>query len=229
MGVQRQSKHEYMARMQGRYLKAKKREKGALLDEVVEVTGYHRRHVVRVLRHGRFPDAKVAAAQGQPVVAPRRGGGRPRVYSSVVVGPLRVVAEASVRSPGCAARAWRPFCRSSSPRWRRRRPRVARSGKRWPPAAATRPATREGEGPPTMRATSRLSAAHAAEGGAHIRRRPSALALSPAPRSHLNQVNTSEGWMARSSAVPGTAGSLTSTPVLGCMTPTVTNASPRMT
>src|SRR5436190_16268070 len=66
MGVQRQSKQEYMARMQGRYLKATRREKGRLLDEIVEVTGYHRRHVVQVLRHGRFPDPKLAAVQGQP-------------------------------------------------------------------------------------------------------------------------------------------------------------------
>src|SRR5919199_2995507 len=98
MGVQRQSKHEYMARMQVRYLKASKAEKGRLLDEVVEVTGYHRRHAVRLLRHGRFPDPKLAAVQG--LAAPNlrtaaRGGGRPRVYSSVVVGALRVAAEAS--------------------------------------------------------------------------------------------------------------------------------------
>lgn len=106
MGVQRQSKREYMARMQVRYLQASKREKGALLDEVVAVTGYHRRHAVRVLRHGRFPDPTLAAVQG---IAPAGGGGhrrpraqgggrppgRPRVYSPVVVGKLRVVAQAS--------------------------------------------------------------------------------------------------------------------------------------
>src|SRR6266540_5149068 len=105
MGVQRQSKYEYMARMQVRYLKARKREKGALLDEVVAVTGYHRRHAVRVLRHGRFPDPKLAAVQGLAPPGrrppPRAGGegrrppGRPRVYSSVVVGALRTAAEAS--------------------------------------------------------------------------------------------------------------------------------------
>ncbi len=106
MGVQRQSKQEYMARMQGRYLKATKAEKGRLLDEVVAVTGYHRRHAVRVLRHGRFPDPKLVAVQGRGVAAlagaggqprPRRGRapGRPRVYSPVVVGALRAVAEAS--------------------------------------------------------------------------------------------------------------------------------------
>ena len=100
MGVQRQSKREYMARMQGRYLKATKREKGALLDEVVAVTGYHRRHAVRVLRHGRFPDPKLAPVQGTARRPGRRrragrAPGRPRVYSSVVVGALRVAAEAS--------------------------------------------------------------------------------------------------------------------------------------
>ena len=110
MGVQRQSKQEYMARMQRRYLKATKREKSTLLDEVIEVTGYHRRHAVRVLRHGRFPDpklAQLAAAQGLAPPGrrlPSRGGGgggggrspgRPRVYSSVVVGALHIAAEAS--------------------------------------------------------------------------------------------------------------------------------------
>ena len=111
MRVQRQSKQEYMARMQPRYLKATKREKSTLLDEVVEVTGYHRRHAVRVLRHGRFPDpklAQLAAVQGlappRRRLPPRAGGagggggrspGRPRVYSSVVVGALHTVAAAS--------------------------------------------------------------------------------------------------------------------------------------
>src|SRR3954467_875439 len=97
MGVQRQSKQEYLARLQIRYQQATRREKGRLLDEVVEVTGYHRRHAVRVLRHGRFPDPKLAAIQGQSMAAPRRQGGRPpgrpRVYSSVVVGALRSAAQ----------------------------------------------------------------------------------------------------------------------------------------
>jgi len=101
MGVQRQSKREYMARMQGRYVQATKRERGQLLDEVQAVTGYHRRHAVRVLRHGRFPTPNLAAlvaVQGlaSPGTEEHRGHattgkggrrlGRPRVYSPVVVG-----------------------------------------------------------------------------------------------------------------------------------------------
>src|SRR6266545_1864764 len=108
MAVQRQSKHEYVARMQGRYLKATKADKHRLLGEVIAVTGYGRRHALRLLRHGRFADpklAKLAVAQGlrglRGLVPPRqrRPGnhppGRPRLYSAVVVGALRTVAEAS--------------------------------------------------------------------------------------------------------------------------------------
>ena len=63
------------------------------------VTGYHRRHAVRVLRHGRFPDARAGGRAGHgggpgtPGV--RAGAGAAGVYSPVVVGALRVAAEAS--------------------------------------------------------------------------------------------------------------------------------------
>src|SRR6266542_1648722 len=107
MGVQRQSKHEYVARMQGRYLKATKAEKHQLLAEVLAVTGYGRRHalrLLRLLRHGRFAGprrrrgqqlATLAVAQGVVPPEPRGRPGRPRRYSSVVVGALRTAAEAS--------------------------------------------------------------------------------------------------------------------------------------
>ena len=97
MQVRQQSKQELAAALQGRYLKAGKREKGEVLDEFVAVTGYHRRHAVRLLRHGRFPDPRLAGLRGTVAgaVAARRRGGRPRAYSAVVVGVLRVVAEAS--------------------------------------------------------------------------------------------------------------------------------------
>ena len=124
MGVQRQSKREYMARMQGRYLKATKREKGALLDEVVAVTGYHRRHAVRVLRHGRFPDARLAAVQGLAPPGGRRpggAGGRPRGGRGCTRRWWWArCASRRRRATGCAASAWRRSCPSWCRRWRPR-------------------------------------------------------------------------------------------------------------
>jgi hypothetical protein len=88
--VRRQSKHELAAAVQPRYLKATRRERMRLLDEFVASTGYHRRYALTLLRHGRFP------SRDSPVPVPRslRRAGRPRTYSSVVVGELRAVAEA---------------------------------------------------------------------------------------------------------------------------------------
>jgi hypothetical protein len=113
MNVRQQSKYELAAAWQTRYLKARRSEKSRLLDEFVTVTGYHRRYALTLLRHGRFPDPRLAALQGRPVErAPgtvtgalrrseaARGAeqgrrGRPRVYSSVTIGALRTVAETS--------------------------------------------------------------------------------------------------------------------------------------
>jgi hypothetical protein len=69
MGVRQQSKHELAAALQARDLQARKAEKGWLLDEFVVVTGYHRRHAVRLLRHGRFGDPRLGAIQGVPVAS----------------------------------------------------------------------------------------------------------------------------------------------------------------
>lgn len=82
MAVRQQSKHELAAALQGRYVKAGRKEKGQILDEFVAATGYHRKWALGLLR------------QGPPPV--RRGrGGRPQVYSAVIVGALRQVWEAS--------------------------------------------------------------------------------------------------------------------------------------
>ena len=82
MTVRQQSKHELVAALQGRYAKAGRGDKGRILDEFVAATGYHRKWAIGLLRHGPPPG--------------RRGrGGRPRVYSAVVVGALRQVWEAS--------------------------------------------------------------------------------------------------------------------------------------
>ncbi len=82
MAVRQQSKHELAVALQGRYLKAGRKEKGQILDEFVAATGYHRKWAIELLRHG-------------PPPARACRGGRPRVYSAVVVGALRTVWEAS--------------------------------------------------------------------------------------------------------------------------------------
>jgi hypothetical protein len=82
MAVRQQSKHELAAALQGRYVKAGRKEKGKILDEFVVATGYHRKWALGLLRQG-------------PPLSRRGQGGRPRVYSAVVVGALRQVWEAS--------------------------------------------------------------------------------------------------------------------------------------
>jgi len=82
MTVRQQSKHELAAAVQARYVQAGRKEKGQILDEFVAATGYHRKWALGLLRRGPPP-----ACHGR--------GGRPRVYSAVVVGALRQVWEAS--------------------------------------------------------------------------------------------------------------------------------------
>ncbi len=81
MSVKQQSKHELAEALRARYLKASREEKGGLLDEFVATTGYHRKWACRLLRHG--PPST------------RKAGGRPKKYSSVVIGALRRVVELS--------------------------------------------------------------------------------------------------------------------------------------
>ena len=82
MAVRQRSKHELVATLQGRYWRADRVGKARLVEEFCAATGYHRKHANRLLRDGPPP--------------PRAGhGGRTRVYSSVVIGALRVCAEAS--------------------------------------------------------------------------------------------------------------------------------------
>jgi hypothetical protein len=45
-----QARREYLARMRERYETANRAAKSRLLDEVCEVTGYHRKVVIRLLR-----------------------------------------------------------------------------------------------------------------------------------------------------------------------------------
>ncbi|HYU19798.1 MAG TPA: hypothetical protein VEQ11_14005 [Chloroflexota bacterium] len=82
MRVRQASKHEMAAELRAAYLRADRPDKARILDTFIEATGAHRKWAMRLLRHGPPP--------------PRSShGGRPRTYSSEVVGALRVAAEAS--------------------------------------------------------------------------------------------------------------------------------------
>ncbi len=80
----RRSILEYAQAIRLRYLRASKVEKGKMLDEFMQVTGLHRKAVIRLLNK-----------TNQPGTGKRRG--RPRKYGSVVAGMLRAIWEASDR------------------------------------------------------------------------------------------------------------------------------------
>ncbi len=76
--VRPQAIREYLGRMRERYERAERRAKGRLLDEVCEVTRYHRKAAIRLLRR---PEARPR----------RRRGGRPVRYGPEVVAVLRAI------------------------------------------------------------------------------------------------------------------------------------------
>lgn len=82
--MRRSSVKEYVEALRGKYRKAGRREKGRMLTEFMEITGYHRKSAIRVL--------------GMAAVRQRGGGhGRPRAYGPEVVHALKVVWEAAGR------------------------------------------------------------------------------------------------------------------------------------
>lgn len=84
MGVRRDSKRDVAKRMHERYLKASRKEKGRLLAEFVELTGYHRTYAQVLLKHG--PPVHLRSV---------RRAGRPQVYGPQVTVGLKVAAEAT--------------------------------------------------------------------------------------------------------------------------------------
>lgn len=79
----RPSLREYAAVQRERYLTATRAQKGALLDEVVAVTGLHRKAAIRLLR--RAPRAPTA----------RSRAGRPRVYGPAMTQAVEVLWQAT--------------------------------------------------------------------------------------------------------------------------------------
>ena len=57
-----QARHEYLAQMRDRYLRAARREKGRMLTEAVTVTGYHRKAIIRAWQRPAPRGARGAAA-----------------------------------------------------------------------------------------------------------------------------------------------------------------------
>ena len=71
----RNSKRELLEAIRPRYRRANKAEKTRILDEFVAITGYHRKHAIRLLKHG--------------VKSPgKRKRGRPKVHTGEVISAL---------------------------------------------------------------------------------------------------------------------------------------------
>lgn len=81
------SRDEIVKRVHPRYLKANKTEKGQILDEFIATTGYHRKHAIRLLKHG------LPAGQ-------RERRGRKRSYSGEAVRQLATMWEVTGRICG---------------------------------------------------------------------------------------------------------------------------------
>jgi len=78
----RGSIQEYTEAVRGRYLGAAKKEKGRILDEFTQVTGYHRKTAVRLVRRGKS-------------LRPVKRRGRPRRYGPEIAEALKLSWEAT--------------------------------------------------------------------------------------------------------------------------------------
>ncbi len=92
MKVRKESKQDLAKALHPKYLKASRNEKGRLLDEFVEVTGYHRNYAKYILLHGpAIPRGRLDTRTG----VRKHAGGRPPVYGTAVIQALCVAAEAT--------------------------------------------------------------------------------------------------------------------------------------
>ena len=86
-----------------RYQEASKRQRGAILDEFTKITGYHRKHAIRVL------------SETRPAPEKKRSS-RPRIYDEAVVDVLILLWEASDRLCGKRLKALIPSLLSAMER-----------------------------------------------------------------------------------------------------------------
>src|SRR5438874_8447668 len=95
------ARDELVGAIAGRYAQGDRAERGRILDEFAAVTGFHRKHAMRLLRTG----------QATRRSGPRPGGPRPgrRVYDEAVREALIVVWEASDRICGKRLRPLLPI------------------------------------------------------------------------------------------------------------------------
>ena len=114
-----QTTREYWARMRERYERAGRDAKGGLLDEVCEVTGYHRKAVIRLLRRAAPPGT-------------RRRRGRRVAYSPEVVAALRRRKQPR-RLGAPARRRQRHVARAMEPQQQAAADRIAERPVRLPP------------------------------------------------------------------------------------------------
>jgi hypothetical protein len=93
MELSMKSKHELVERIARRYLKATKREKGVILDEFVETSGYTRKYASWILSRWkrivflRTKNGEVRFRVGKRVATARSG--RPRLYDNVFLAVLK--------------------------------------------------------------------------------------------------------------------------------------------
>lgn len=73
------SKKEYTALMAKRYRRANKTQKTIILNEFCQVTGCHRKHAIRKLKHFKF------------FLKSKQKSGRPKVYNQAVLDVLRKI------------------------------------------------------------------------------------------------------------------------------------------
>lgn len=85
MGLTMKERKAVTAVLRARHRRARKKEKGRLLDELVGLTGYHRWYAVGLLR-GHAPPPSRRDRQGKGPPRPR-----PRVYDAAVLAALRQV------------------------------------------------------------------------------------------------------------------------------------------